>query len=126
MSKIALVSGGSRGLGKDMVLNLANKGLDVIFTYNSKENEANEVAKQVEAAGKKAAAIQLSVDNQKGFDDFFGKLQNILDEKFGGEKINYLINNAGVGLPTKLGETDENTMDTLFNIHVKSPYFLVR
>ncbi len=126
MSKIAVVTGGSRGLGKDMVLNLAKKGLNVIFTYNSKEDEANEVAKQVEALGQKSATLQLSVDKQDGFDAFFGKLQTILNDQFSGAKIDFWINNAGIGLPSKLGETDENTFDTLMNIHVKSPYFLVQ
>lgn len=126
MSKLALVTGGSRGLGKDMVLSLAKKGLDVIFTYNSKEAEALEVIREVEKLGQKAATLQLSVDIQNGFDDFTKNLKSILNEKFGGEKIDYLVNNAGIGLPTVLGQTDENTFNTLVNIHVKSPYFLLQ
>ncbi|WP_336664830.1 SDR family NAD(P)-dependent oxidoreductase [Elizabethkingia meningoseptica] len=126
MSKIAVVTGGNRGLGKDMVINLAKAGKDVIFTYNSKEGEANEVIKEVENLGQNAAAIQLSVDKQSSFDLFFGQLSTLLNEKFGGAKIDYWVNNAGIGLPTLLGHTDEKSFDTLMNIHVKSPYFLVQ
>lgn len=126
MNKIAVVTGGNRGLGKDMVINIAKKGLDVIFTYNSKADEANEVVKQVEAVGQKVAALQLSVDNQDGQAVFFTQLQNILNEKFEGAKIDFWVNNAGIGLPTTFGQTDEATFDTLMNIHVKSPYFLIQ
>lgn len=126
MNKLALVTGASRGLGKDMALSLAKKGLGVIFTYNSKANEAAEVAQEIEKLGQKSAYLQLSVDNQDGFEQFFGNLQKILHETFDGRKIDFLINNAGIGLPTVLGETEENTFDMLMNIHVKSPYFLTQ
>lgn len=126
MNKLAVVTGASRGLGKDMALSLAKKGFDVIFTYNSKANEAGEVAQEIEKLGQKSAYLQLSVDHQDGFEQFSGNLQKILHETFDGRKIDFLINNAGIGLPTVLGETEENTFDTLMNIHVKSPYFLTQ
>ncbi|TXF78890.1 SDR family NAD(P)-dependent oxidoreductase [Chryseobacterium sp.] len=126
MNKLALVTGASRGLGKDMALNLAKKGLDIIFTYNSKADEAEEVAQEIVKLGQKSAFLQLSVDHQDGFEEFFGNLQKVLNEKFEGRKIDFLINNAGIGLPTVLGETEEKTFDTLMNIHLKSPYFLTQ
>ncbi|MBB4804898.1 NAD(P)-dependent dehydrogenase (short-subunit alcohol dehydrogenase family) [Chryseobacterium defluvii] len=126
MNKIAVVTGGNRGLGKDMVLALAKEGKDVIFTYNSKESEAGDVVKEVENLGRRSAAIQLSVDRQEGFDAFFNELSRVLNEKFNGAKIDYWVNNAGIGLPTVLGATDESSFDTLMNIHMKSPYFLVQ
>lgn len=126
MSKIAVVTGGNRGLGRDMVLNLAKGGKDIIFTFNSKEDEANEVIKEVEALGRKAAAIQLNVERQSSFDLFFDQLSSVLNDKFDGHKIDYWVNNAGIGLPTLLGHTDEKSFDTLMNIHLKSPYFLVQ
>ncbi|MDV2446559.1 short-chain dehydrogenase [Elizabethkingia anophelis] len=126
MKKIAVVTGGNRGLGKDMVLNLAKGGKDIIFTFNSKEDEANEVIKEVEALGRKAAAIQLNVERQSSFDLFFDQLSSVLNDKFDGSKIDYWVNNAGIGLPTLLGHTDDKSFDTLMNIHLKSPYFLVQ
>ncbi len=124
MNKIALVTGGSRGLGKNMVISLAKKGLDVIFTYNSKKNEAEEVIKQVESLGQKAAAIQLSVDNTKGFDSFFEKLRSELQQNFNTGKIDFLINNAGIGIHVPFAQTTEEQFDTLMNIHLKSVFFL--
>lgn len=126
MSKIAVITGGSRGLGKDMAINVAQKGLDVIITYNNNAEEANKVVSEIENLGQKAAALQLSVDNQEGQAEFFKQLQNILNEKFNGAKVDFWVNNAGIGLPTTFGQTDEATFDTLMNIHVKSPYFLVQ
>lgn len=126
MSKIALITGASRGLGKDMALSLAKKGIDVIFTYHSKKDEAAEVAQEIEKLGQKAFFIQLSVDSQAGFGDFLTHLQQLLNEKFSTQKIDFLVNNAGIGLSTVLGETDEKTFDTLMNIHMKSPYFLTQ
>lgn len=126
MSKIAVITGGSRGLGKDMAINVVQKGLDVIITYNNNAEEANKVVSEIENLGQKAAALQLSVDNQEGQAEFFKQLQNILNEKFNGAKVDFWVNNAGIGLPTTFGQTDEATFDTLMNIHVKSPYFLVQ
>ena len=77
MSKIAVITGGSRGLGKDMAINVVQKGLDVIITYNNNAEEANKVVSEIENLGQKAAALQLSVDNQEGQAEFFKQLQNI-------------------------------------------------
>ena len=93
MSKIALITGASRGLGKDMALSLAKKGIDVIFTYHSKKDEAAEVAQEIEKLGQKAFFIQLSVDSQAGFGDFLTHLQQLLNEKFSTQKIDFLVNN---------------------------------
>lgn len=126
MKKIALVTGGSRGLGKNMVISLAKKGLDVIFTYNSKQTEAEEVIQQVEALGQKVSAIQLSVDNSKGFDSFFEKLKSELARNFNTDKIDFLINNAGIGIHVPFSETTEEQFDTLMNVHLKSVFFLTQ
>lgn len=126
MSKIALVTGASRGLGKDMALSLAKKGIDIILTYHSKEDEAAKTALEIEKLGQKTAFLQLSMDTQSGFETFFKNIEKVLSEKFEGQKIDFLINNAGIGLRTTLGETDEKTFDTLMNVHVKSPYFFTQ
>ncbi len=125
-SKIALITGGSRGLGKNMALALAAKGNDIIITYNSKENEARQVVSEIEKLGQKAAAIQLSVDRSEYFDQFFDQLKNLLESKFQTTNIDYLINNAGVGLYAPLAEFTEADFDSLFKIHLKAPFFLTQ
>lgn len=126
MNKIAVVTGGSRGLGRDMVLNLAKKGNDVIFTYNSRQEEADRVIAEVEKLGRKAVTLQLNVDRQEDFPTFFKNLHSVLSTNFGTDKVDYWVNNAGVGLPTTLSQTEEQTFDSLMNIHFKSPYFLTQ
>lgn len=123
-NKIALVTGGSRGLGKDMVLNLAKNGIDIILTYNSKQNEAEAVVKEVEELGQKAVAIRLSVGETKTFDDFFAQVGAKLKEKFNTGKFDFLINNAGIGADQSFAETTEEVFDELMNIHFKGVFFL--
>lgn len=123
-SKIAIITGGSRGLGKSMALHLSKKGVDIILTYNSKKEEALEVVKLVEANGQKAVAIQLDVSQSKNFDAFTADVKKALKEKWEREDFNFLVNNAGVGLNKPFMETTEDQLDQLFNIHVKSVYLI--
>lgn len=125
-SKIALVTGGSRGLGKDMALSLAKKGLDVILTYNSKKDEADDVVSEIEKMGQKAAAIQLNVADVSSFDLFFQNVASALKSTFGAEKMDFLINNAGVGLHESFATTSTNQFDDLVNIQFKGPFFLTQ
>lgn len=125
-SKIALVTGGSRGLGKNMAMSLAQKGIGVILTYNSKEEEAAAVVKEIENLGQKAAAIQLNVGAIKSFDSFFQEVQNVLKETFNADKIDFLINNAGIGVYAPFAETTEEQFDTLSDIHFKGAFFLTQ
>jgi NAD(P)-dependent dehydrogenase (short-subunit alcohol dehydrogenase family) len=125
-TKIALVTGGSRGLGKDMALNLAKKGLSVILTYNSKKEEADAVVKQIEQAGQRAAALQFNVGDSKSFDVFAGNLSAVLAAVFQTDKIDFLINNAGIGYHAPFAETGEDAFDMLVNIHFKGPFFLTQ
>lgn len=125
-TKIALVTGGSRGLGKNMALSLAKKGNDVIITYNSKKEEALAVVAEIEQMGRKAAALQLSAGEVKTFDDFFTQLKTILKETFGAERFDFLVNNAGIGINSLITATTEETFDTLMNIHFKGVYFLTQ
>src|ERR1700712_4626234 len=94
-SKIALVTGGSRGLGKDMALRLAEKGLDVILTYNSSADEAEKVVAHITQTGRKAATLQLNVGDIKSFDTFTTKLAEILTNTFNADRIDFLVNNGG-------------------------------
>lgn len=123
-TKIALVTGGSRGLGKNMALALAAKGLDVILTYHSKKEEAQAVVAQIEALGQKAAALQLDVSVSASFDAFFAETSALLSSKFGADKFDFLVNNAGIGVYNSFAETTEQQFDTLVNVHLKSTFFI--
>ena len=125
-NKIALVTGGSRGLGKDMALSLAKKGLDVVLTYNSKKEEAEAVVKKIENLGQKAAAIQLNVAEVSSFELFFQNVTTALKNTFDTEKFDFLINNAGVGVHESLLKTTTAQFDDLVNIQFKGPFFLTQ
>lgn len=123
-NKIALVTGGSRGLGKNMALQLAAKGLDVVITYNSRKDEAAEVVKSIEALGQKAAFIQLDASKSGIYDDFFSRLKPVLKDAFSTEKFDYLVNNAGFGIYKTIEETTEEDFVQLVHIHLMAPFFL--
>ncbi|MCR8558108.1 SDR family oxidoreductase [Mucilaginibacter sp. BJC16-A38] len=125
-NKIALVTGGSRGLGKNMALSLAKKGINVVLTYHSKADEAQAVVKEIEALGAKAAALQLNTGEVKTFDAFFETLKATLKETFGTDHFDFLINNAGIGIGASFAETTEEDFDMLMNIHVKGVFFLTQ
>ena len=125
-SKIALVTGGSRGLGKEMAISLAKKGIDVILTYNSKKEEAQGIVEIIEKMGRKAAALQLNTGNSKGFDAFFSQVKALLNDHFAADKFDFLVNNAGVGLHASFGTTTEEQFDNLVNIHFKGVFFLTQ
>jgi NAD(P)-dependent dehydrogenase (short-subunit alcohol dehydrogenase family) len=125
-NKIALVTGGSRGLGKDMALRLAEKGLDVILTYHSKEEEAQNVVAQIENQGRKAAKLQLNTGDLTSFPSFSDRLKDVLADTFHSENIDYLINNAGVSGYSPIAEVTEELFDELLNIHFKGVYFLTQ
>ena len=125
-NKIALVTGGSRGLGKNMALSLAQKGLDVVLTYHSKKTEAEEVVIEIEKLGQKAVALQLNVSDVSEFDPFFQNAKSALQNTFGTDKIDFLINNAGVGLHESFAATTAAQFDDLVNIQFKGPFFLTQ
>lgn len=124
--KIALITGGSRGLGRNMALRLAEKGSDVILTYNSNREEALAVVKEIEDKGRRAATLQLNVGETKSFDEFFKQVSQILEEKFNSMKFDFLINNAGTALYAPFAETTEEQFDTALNIHYKGVFFLTQ
>jgi NAD(P)-dependent dehydrogenase (short-subunit alcohol dehydrogenase family) len=125
-TKIALVTGGSRGLGKDMVIRLAQKGLDVILTYNNRAEDAQQVVAQIEATGRKAATLQLNSGAIQSFGTFSGRLSTILSEHFGADHFDFLINNAGQGGYKPINEVTEAFFDDLLNVHFKGVYFLTQ
>lgn len=125
-NKIALVTGGSRGLGKNMAIAIAKKGLDVLITYNSKKEEAEAVVAQIESLGQKAAALQLNVADAANFDPFFAEVSKTLSSVFGTDKFDYLVNNAGIGVHASFAETTIEQFDTLVNIQFKAPFFIAQ
>jgi NAD(P)-dependent dehydrogenase (short-subunit alcohol dehydrogenase family) len=125
-NKIALVTGGSRGLGKNMALNLAKKGINVIVTYNSKKDEALSVVDQIEQMGQQAAALQLNTGNISGLDVFFTALRQTLTDTFKTNRFDFLINNAGIGTYATIAQTTEEQFDELMNIHFKGVFFLTQ
>jgi NAD(P)-dependent dehydrogenase (short-subunit alcohol dehydrogenase family) len=126
MSKIALVTGGSRGLGKEMALSLAKKGHDIVLTYLSNKEKAEEVVSEIQALGQKAAALQLDVAKPGTLDAFMESFKSTLKDTFGSDKFDYLVNNAGIGIHAAYPETTEEQFDTLMNIHLKSVFFLTQ
>ena len=125
-NKIALVTGGSRGLGRDMAINLAKKGIDVILTYHTNNDSADEVVAQIEKMGQKAMTLQLDTSNIKTFDAFYRQLEKELLKTMGISTIDFLINNAGTGIYTPFESTTEEQFDEMMNIHLKGVYFLTQ
>ncbi|MBT2564466.1 SDR family oxidoreductase [Pedobacter sp. ISL-68] len=125
-NKIALVTGGSRGLGKNAALKIAAKGIGVIVTYQSKKEEAEATVNEIKQLGVRAAAIQLNVADTKTFDAFFVTVRAVLKSVFNAEKFDFLINNAGIGIHASFAETTEEQFDTLINIHFKGTFFLTQ
>lgn len=125
-TKIALVTGASRGLGKNTALSLAKKGIDVIVTYHSSEAEAGSVVSAIEGMGGKAIALQLDTSDTKSFDAFAAQIKRSLHEKWQAEQFDFLINNAGIGINKSFAETTEADFDRLMNIQLKGVFFLTQ
>ncbi|MEP8958968.1 SDR family NAD(P)-dependent oxidoreductase [Enterobacter mori] len=124
--RIALVTGGSRGLGKNAVLKLAAEGTGIILTYNSSEREAQNVVREIEQKGVKAVALQLNVGEIATFGNFAKKVQESLKTVWQRDTFDYLLNNAGTGLYAPYTETTEAQFDDAMNIHFKGPFFLTQ
>ncbi|AGN86197.1 SDR family oxidoreductase [Enterobacter sp. R4-368] len=123
---IALVTGGSRGLGKNAALKLAAKGTGIILTYNNNAEEAQNVVREIEKKGVKAVALQLNVGDITGFDAFARNVQEQLKSVWQRETFDYLLNNAGIGISATFAETSVEQFDQLVNIHFKGPFFLTQ
>lgn len=125
-TKIALVTGGSRGLGKDMAISIAKKGIDVIITYRSKEEEAKAVVQQIETMGQKAAALHLDMSNFSSLDNFLITVKEVLQAKWDTTSFDFLINNAGMGATVPFMEVTEELFTDFLNVHFKGVYFLTQ
>jgi NAD(P)-dependent dehydrogenase (short-subunit alcohol dehydrogenase family) len=122
---IALITGGSRGLGRSAALHLADRGADIILTYHSRTEEAAEVVAAIEAKGRRAAAIRLDVSKSAEFPAFADAVRSQLTT-WGAERFDWLVNNAGVGANVPLAEVTEAVFDNLVAIHLKAPIFLTQ
>jgi NAD(P)-dependent dehydrogenase (short-subunit alcohol dehydrogenase family) len=125
-TKIALVTGGSRGLGRDMALRLAEKGNDVIITYQSKKEAAEAVVTEIERTGKKAAALFLDTSDFDSIDHFIDQLKSILNSHWQRDHFDFLINNAGMGATITFEKATPKDFDLFMNVHFKSVYFLIQ
>lgn len=122
--KIALITGGSRGLGKNTALKLAANKVGIILTYNNNQKAAEDVVKEIRALGSIAFALKLDVENTKEFNHFTNEVSKILKEHFQAEKFDYLVNNAGHGYHASFLETTEEDFDKLYKVHLKATFFL--
>ena len=124
--KIALVTGGSRGLGKDMAISIAKKGINVILTYRNNEDDAAKTVKEIEALGQKAVAIQLNMSATESLNAFVEKVKTILQSDFETDTFDYLINNAGMGATVPFMDVTEEMFTEFLNVHFKGIFFLTQ
>ena len=124
--KIALITGASRGLGKNAALHLVAQGVDIIGTYHSKAEEAHALVAQIEQLGGRAAMLQLDVSQSASFSQFVGEVAGVLKDVFAQERFDFLINNAGIGIHASFAETTEAQFDQLVAIQFKGPFFLTQ
>jgi NAD(P)-dependent dehydrogenase (short-subunit alcohol dehydrogenase family) len=123
---IALVTGGSRGLGKSTALHLAKHGTDVILTYKSGGAEAEATVAEIESMGRRAHALPLDVAKSTTFVEFAIRLRDVLSKNWQRDKVNFLVNNAGIGIHANFADTTEAQFDELVNIHLKGVFFLTQ
>ena len=123
---IAIITGASRGLGRNAALHLAAQGVGIIGTYHSNAMEAQALVREIEDRGGRALMLQLDVGDSATFDSFVEQVQAALKETFNGEQVDYLVNNAGIGIAATIEETTEGQFDRLMNIHLKGPFFLTQ
>ncbi len=124
--KIALITGASRGLGKSTALHLAAAGIDVIGTYHSNRDAADQTASEIQAKGGKAVMLPLDAGDSAAFPAFVQAVTQALKTRFGREQFDFLVNNAGMGIHASFAETTEAQFDQLFQVHLKGPYFLTQ
>lgn len=124
-SKIAIVTGGSRGIGRNTVLCLARRGVHSIFTYNANRAEADKVMALAAEAGAPAIALQLDTGKVAAFDAFAGQVREALAE-LAAERFDYLVNNAGISSSAGLATITEAEMDALYDVHFKGVLFLTQ
>lgn len=124
--KIALVTGGSRGLGKDMAISLAKRGVDVVLTYRSKKEEAEDTVKEIAQLGQKAIALHLDMSEFASIDPFVQAVKDTLKTEWDVTAFDFLVNNAGMGATVPFLQVTEPLFDEFLNVHFKGIYFLTQ
>lgn len=123
---LALITGGSRGIGRSIALHLAERGVDILFTYRAAATEANAVRERIEALGRKAVALPLDVTDSASFEAFGASVATELERVFGRKQLDYLVNNAGTSLHASITETTAAQLDEIYNVHFKAPFLLTQ
>ena len=123
--KIAIITGGSRGLGRNTAVNLARRGVDILFTCRANQKEAESLIREVEAMGRKAAAFRLDTGDTRAFDAFVAEVRKTL-ESWGRDRFDYLVNNAGNSQHIDFDKVTEADFDAVVNVHFKGVYFLTQ
>lgn len=126
MTTISIITGGSRGLGRNTAISIARHGGDVILTYRSRAESANAVVAEIESMGRKAAALPLDVSDISTIPAFIDNVRSVLKSNWDRQSVDHLINNAGHGEMVSFTETAEAQFDLLFNVHVKGVFFLTQ
>jgi NAD(P)-dependent dehydrogenase (short-subunit alcohol dehydrogenase family) len=124
--KIALITGGSRGLGRNAALHLARRGIDTVLTYRTQQQEAQAVVDEIRALGGQSSALALDVGDSSQFPAFVQQLREVLAERWQRERIDHLVNNAGMGIHASIAATSEDQFDELMRVHLKGPFFLTQ
>ena len=124
-SKIAIITGGSRGLGRNTAVNLARRSVDIIFTYRVNQKEAESLIREIEALGRKAAGFRLDTGDIRLFDGFVADIGKTL-QSWGRDRFDYLVNNAGNSQHSSFEQTTEAQFDDIVNVHFKGVYFLTQ
>jgi NAD(P)-dependent dehydrogenase (short-subunit alcohol dehydrogenase family) len=125
-NQIALITGASRGLGRNMALHLAKRGVHIIGTYRSGVAEADALRQEIKALGGSAVMLALDVTDTKSFAAFTDKVAVTLKTEFGRERFDLLVNNAGNGLFANFAEATEEQFDSLMTTHLRGPVFLTQ
>jgi NAD(P)-dependent dehydrogenase (short-subunit alcohol dehydrogenase family) len=124
--RIAVITGGSRGLGRSSAIKLAEAGTDVVITYRSNRAEADNVVAEIRKAGRRGVALQLDVSQVTALDSFAAQLRTTLSEHWNRDHFDFLVNNAGMGVHAAFTETTEAQFDELMNTHLKGAFFLTQ
>src|ERR1700719_3859547 len=123
--RVAIITGGSRGLGRNTAVNLARRGVNVIFTYRSNQKEADSLIREIEMMARKVAAFRLDTGDIQAFDGFAADVRKTL-QGWGQDRFDYLMNNAGGSLHASFEQTTEAQFDEIVNVHFKGVYFLTQ
>ncbi|GAA0257605.1 SDR family NAD(P)-dependent oxidoreductase [Cryptosporangium japonicum] len=126
MSKIALITGANRGLGRNTALRLAEDGVDVILTYRSNADEAQEVVDELTKLGRTAVAFRLDVGDLAAHEAFVDEVRAALADRWGRDTFDYLVNNAGTGIYATVADTTVEQFDSLLGVHLRGPFFLTQ